>query len=171
MIEITSEYLKQIFDYDNVNGLLIWKTKHSFKIKIGDIAGTVANHRRKQYRHIRINKIRYKSSRLIWLYHKGQWPSYIIDHISGDSLDDRIENLRDVTIEVNNKNIRMRRDNTSGTTGVCWYPPTKKWIAQIVVNYKPIFLGYFPDLSNAINARNEANTKYGFHKNHGTAPS
>jgi len=41
-----------------------------------------------------------------------------IDHINGDSLDNRIENLRIVTNKVNNQNRKMRSNNTTGVTGV-----------------------------------------------------
>ena len=42
--------------------------------------------------------------RMVWLLNTGEWPKKTIDHINGDTLDNRFENLRDCTQEVNNWN-------------------------------------------------------------------
>lgn len=42
--------------------------------------------------------------RLIWKIHTGRDPVGLIDHINGVRYDNRIENLRDVPIHVNNLN-------------------------------------------------------------------
>ena len=36
-------------------------------------------------------------SRIVWKYHYGVEPKGVIDHINGDSTDNRIENLQDIT--------------------------------------------------------------------------
>jgi hypothetical protein len=51
-------------------------------------------------------------SRIIWKMHHGKDPLGYIDHINGDSLDDRIENLRDVVSGENSRN-RGPRDGSS----------------------------------------------------------
>lgn len=42
----------------------------------------------------------------------------LVDHISGDSLDNRRSNLRQATDSQNNRNARLHRDNQSGYKGV-----------------------------------------------------
>jgi hypothetical protein len=58
------------------------------------------------------------SARICWLCKNKSWPKNTIDHINGDSLDNRIENLRDVTQGVNNLNKRLYKNNLSGYRGV-----------------------------------------------------
>ena len=59
------------------------------------------------------------------------------------------------------------RKNTSGTTGVHWCKNANKWNAQIKVDGLSRNLGLFAQIGDAINARREALTRFGFHRNHG----
>lgn len=74
----------------------------------------------KGYRQGRLEGKFYLEHRLIWLYFKGRMPINQIDHINGDRLDNRIENLREVTRECNLLNQKIRKTNTSGVTGVSY---------------------------------------------------
>ena len=44
---------------------------------------------------------------------------------------------------------------------------TKRYAANITVNYRSIFLGNYDTLEEAAAARLEAEKLYGFHENHG----
>lgn len=66
-----------------------------------------------------------------------------VDHINGDRLDNRRCNLRLATHAQNVRNAGMRKDNTSGFKGVCYYPLTKRWTSQINVRGRRKRLGYF----------------------------
>jgi HNH endonuclease len=68
-----------------------------------------------------------------------------VDHINGDTLDNRRRNLRIATRTGNVRNAPLRLDNTSGLKGVRWHPPSRKWCCTIVVNYKHVHLGLFDD--------------------------
>ena len=65
------------------------------------------------------------------------------------------------------KNIRQAINNTSGVTGVVRHSKKDKWVAQITVNQKSIYLGYYDLIEDAIRARSKAEIKYRFHDNHG----
>lgn len=55
---------------------------------------------------------------------------------------------------------RLSSNNTSGKKGVCWSKREKKWQSEIMIKGKSIFLGYYADKQDAINARLEAEEKY-----------
>ena len=83
-----------------------------------------------------------------------------IDHINRDPLDNRRDNLRIVSIQENNMNQGINKNNKSGITGVCWNKNANKWQAKIMYKYKKIHLGYFEKLEDAGKAREEAEMKY-----------
>jgi hypothetical protein len=57
-----------------------------------------------------------------------------VDHINGNSLDNRRDNLRLVTPQQNAMNRGPQINNTSGYKGVSWNKRSKKW--QVSVRYK-----------------------------------
>lgn len=83
-----------------------------------------------------------------------------VDHISGDKLDNRKDNLRTCSHSENMMNCRLRQDNTSGQKGVYWSMRDQVWRAQIAINGKTKGLGSFRDLDDAIAARKEAESTF-----------
>jgi hypothetical protein len=76
----------------------------------------------------------------------------IVDHISGNTLDCRKENLRITNSGGNAKNAKMSKSNTVGLKGVTWYKSTKKYRAQIQCDKKKMSLGYYNTSEEAHNA-------------------
>jgi len=74
-------------------------------------------------------------------------PNQMIDHINGDGMDNRIENLRVCDYSLNNSNARIRKDNTTGCRGV--HVINGKYIARL--QYKGIrySLGTFNSIEDA----------------------
>lgn len=81
-----------------------------------------------------------------------------VDHINGDGLDNRIENLRICTHGQNMSNRKLHKNNTSGYKGVNW--EREKWRATIYKNGKKISLGCFHDILDAAMAYNKAAIKH-----------
>jgi hypothetical protein len=86
------------------------------------------------------------------------------DHVNGNGLDNRRQNLRIVTPSQNLQNARLRRTNKSGSKGVSWDSQTKKWRAWICLNgqsnTKFKSLGRFKTIKEAIKVRQEAEKEH-----------
>lgn len=81
-----------------------------------------------------------------------------IDHINGNGLDNRKENLRICTHAENGRNTKLRKDNTLGYKGIkiCG----NKWSAQIKIGHQYIHLGTFNSINDAVHAYDNAAIKY-----------
>ena len=159
--------LKKHLKYCQDSGEFTWLISKRGVAK-GSKAGTsISNGCGKTYRVIGICRDRYVAHHLAWLYVYGIMPPEQVDHINGNGQDNRIKNLRLVSVGENKKNLRLMGRNTSGFTGVQYHKGTKKWRAVITVDGSHIHLGLFKDKEDAIRSRIDANKKYGFHENHG----
>lgn len=83
-----------------------------------------------------------------------------VDHINGDTLDNRRSNLRLATAMQNSRNRKINSNNSSGLKGVHWHKGHRKWGAKIGVNWKQIGLGYFDTKEAAYAAYCEAALRY-----------
>lgn len=72
-----------------------------------------------------------------------------VDHINGNSLDNRASNLRICSQRENMKNIKKEKK----ICGVRWLVDNQKWAACIVNDYKTIHLGNFNTFEEAVYAR------------------
>lgn len=70
------------------------------------------------------------------------------------------ENCRWADRTTQSRNTRIDKSTASGYKGVNWNKGHKKWHAHIRLNYKPINLGYYEDLDEAIQARKDGEIKY-----------
>ena len=77
-----------------------------------------------------------------------------IDHINGDGLDNRKENLRFCTKSQNQMNKRRQKNAGSKYRGVSWDKQYNKWRALIGWKGKIISLGRFDDIDDAAKAYN-----------------
>lgn len=104
---------------------------------------------------IQYNKKLYniRAHRLAWFLHYGKLPKNVIDHIDGNTSNNKVENLRDVTIQQNHFN----RTTAKGYT---WAKNRNKFVAYINVDCKVKFLGYFDTKEEAKVAYLEAKKKY-----------
>ena len=174
------KWLYECFELDADTGILVWKARpvHHFKapryqkrhhtLYAGKEVGNISS---EGYRVVKVTwngtRLEWKQHRVIWAMHYGQWPTKNIDHIDGNKANNAITNLREVTAQENSKNSRMPKNNTSGHVGVNFNKQSGKWKAYIKVSGKWVYLKTYANIEDAIAARQAAEIKYGFHKNHG----
>lgn len=84
----------------------------------------------------------------------------VVDHINRNKQDNTRHNLRNTNRSMNAYNSKIRKNNTSGKTGVHFRPNEKLWIAEIVKNGKTKYLGCFKEYADAVKVRNDAERKY-----------
>lgn len=84
----------------------------------------------------------------------------VVDHINGDTLDNRKNNLRICLHKENCKNQKIRKNNTSGIKGVYFSTEKRKWYSKIMLEYKTIHLGYFLTKQQALKERVKKEKEY-----------
>ena len=155
--DINLKTLREFFNYKDGN--LIYKKKTSINIKIGDIVGSKD---KLGYYNTKINNKSFKVHRLIWIWHNDIFNGEI-DHKDHNPSNNRIKNLRIVSHKENMKNKKLRKDNTSGTTGVKWNKSKEKWEVYLSKKY----YGAFKEKQKAISKRKEILLDSDYHQNHG----
>lgn len=91
-----------------------------------------------------------------------------VDHINGNTKDNRRCNLRLCTNRENCRNqTTLRKDNTSGFKGVTWHKRNRNWQVSIAAGElksnglrRNIFLGGYPDPVTAAKVYDEAARRY-----------
>ena len=153
---INKEILNELFTYND--GLLYWKKKVSDKVCVGSPVGSIKND---GYLRTKINRIDYSNHRIIFMMHHGYLPK-ILDHIDGNRLNNKIENLRAASPNENLYNSKKSVINTTGKKGVSWIKKRQRYRVAVLVDKKYKFCGYFKDFELACLVSDEARSK--FHK-------
>ena len=141
--DLTAEYVRSLFDYHAESGQLIWKVRRSSKQRVGQVAGCY--YRSTGYLYVGVDYKQYLVHRLIWLHVHGEWPEHVVDHINGVRIDNRIENLRDVTQTGNMRNMRRAHSDNmySGLLGVTYDKRWRCFKARISVDGRSRHIGNF----------------------------
>lgn len=146
--DLTAQRLRELLHYDPETGVFTRRVSTSSNAKAGAVAGSNDG---KGYLRIWIDSCPYLAHRLAWVYVHGVQPTNHIDHIDGNPANNRIENLRDVSIGVNQQNRHTaQKNNKLGILGVKRHG--KKFLAQITVDGKRRSIGTFPSYEQAHSA-------------------
>lgn len=169
-------YLGDLLDYRR-DGALIWRKRAAHWFASANAAaawnarypGTLAlnkigNH---GYRCGTICGVGFLAHRVVWAIHHGYWPDEC-DHIDGVRHHNRIENLRDTDKSGNQRNARLRSDNTSGRVGVYQRSDSGRWGAYIGSTGDLVHLGTFDTRAEAVAARRKAERSLGYSARHGS---
>ena len=99
----SQKYLQENYEYDPSSSTYPLLRRFDAPrgwVKKGYRIGTIkVNEYRGNYQQVtaKVDGELYTLSKLVWKYHMGVEPKGVIDHINGDSTDNRIENLQDIT--------------------------------------------------------------------------
>jgi hypothetical protein len=143
---MNKEILQQFFYYKE--GKLYNKVTRNSRSKKDQESGNINVY---GYRDVMFNHKTYKVHRLIFMMFYGYMPKEI-DHIDGNSSNNRIENLRECSSSQNKYNTKLRIDNKSGIKGVSWSKTNKKWHAYLNCDGKRLNIGFFKNIQEAKNA-------------------
>ncbi len=145
-----NQELTDVLSYNPTTGEFHWTVRRG-KVKAGDRAGTLD---KEGYRILRFKGKAYKAHRTAYFFVHGEWPTDEIDHLNGIKDDNRIDNLRDVSRQVNSENRLGKGIEASGT----------KFRAYIRVAGKLQWLGKFATAAEAtaryVSAKQELHTGF-----------
>lgn len=164
------DYLRKRLRYEPETGKLFWLDYEGMPQRwltrwVGKEAFTAAD--TGGYLHGQVCGKLFRAHRIAWSIYYGEHPKGEIDHINGLTDDNRIENLRVVTIQDNRRNQKKPITNTSGVVGVGWDKSRGLWTSSIKVGGVQKNLGRFCCFGQAVKTRHDAEKVYGFHENHG----
>jgi len=129
--------MKSITDlFEYVDGKLFWRVTRG-RVRAGSEAGVIAKNGR---RYVQVYGKKNLTHRIIWAMHNEELPKFL-DHIDGDPLNNRIENLRPATKSQNAMNRKVRSDSNTGVKGICI--KGKRFGSSIFVNGSSCYLGTF----------------------------
>ena len=156
---MTRDAVMEALEYQD--GQLIWKdyegSGKTWNIRRrGKVAGSNSGH---GYIKLRFKGRSYYIHQLVFLIHHGFIPK-LIDHIDGNSTNNRIENLRAADKSKNGMNRSKPRSNTSGAKGVVWHKGAAKWMVRIIAKQKQIYIGLFTDFEDAVAAVKQAQQEH-----------
>lgn len=172
---LTQEYLKSCLVYGKNTGRFTWLQRpleHFVSVSAcntwngknsGEDAVTLDSN---GYRVIHFDGTTIYAHHAAFIIMTGKKPEEV-DHENGIRSDNRWCNIRSVSRIENTMNRKIRADNSSGVSGVYFREDNKKWKARINHNKKRISLGQFATKEEAVQARLEAEIRYGYHENHG----
>lgn len=151
-----------LFTYEPETGRLLWKVRRPGPRSPGpgEEAGSVIGGR---YRSIQYKRKRHYVHRVIWEMVRGPIPPGLcIDHIDGNGLNNRWENLRVTTLSGNQRNRRVSKNSRTGVPGV--FHHTRGGFSVYCASK---YIGYSKDLSVATAMRKAAEAEHGYHPNNG----
>lgn len=129
------DILKYFIYSESSKSGLIWACDRNNKAFLGDDAGSKHSN---GYYTVTVGKSSYLCHIIVYLIHnKTIKDGYEVDHFDGDTSNNLMSNLREVTPSVNSKNRAKRKDNVSGYIGISYRSGNNPgWRARVTIDGK-----------------------------------
>lgn len=139
------EKFNEFLIYDKRSGKLFWNKeikRHTQLLgkEVGSVFINNGGNKKRKYRRFRLFGKVYFSHRIIWFLNYGYMPN-IIDHIDGNGLNNKLSNLRDVSLSENQKNRYTHRNGR--LFGTTFFKRNNKWMSVKIIGKSRIHLGYY----------------------------
>jgi len=157
--------VRKLLIYKPETGEFLWNQPLGCRYKFGDTAGSI---NAKGYLVVFLDRKQYRCHRLAWLLMTGEDPRELqVDHINGNRLDNRWENLRLATNSQNQLNAKRSIANVSGAKGVRWCVKDRCWFGRVALNGRYVLNRRFQSFEDACaavaKARNVYHGEFGRH--------
>jgi hypothetical protein len=142
---LTQERLRELLHYDPETGVFTRITSY-YKSRIGKVVGTRDT---RGYTVMSLDRKTQLAHRLAWLYVHGYWPAFHIDHINGDTEDNRISNLREAVAKQNQENRKLNKNNKTGYRGVSYREDMGRYLGYVKHHREQIYVGSYATAEEA----------------------
>jgi len=144
----TIEELREYLDYEPETGVLRWKKPCGPRTKAGAIAGYNGQSQPgRHYRRLRFRGCVMLAHRVAFALHHDRWPSPYCDHIDGNGLNNRADNLRECSPSQNQHNRGASCTCKTGVKGV--WPHAKGGFVAHAALFGKKYRKYFRRLEDA----------------------
>ena len=175
MADLSQEYLRSIFDYNQETGELIRKIRprehfscdRTFNLYNQKYAGTTVYAKNDRgYLIAVVDNVIHRAHRIVWIICNGSIDGLVIDHINGIVDDNRLCNLRACSNATNLKN--MTSKNKDLPMGVYFDKSRGNYKASIGLGEKgKTKYRRFKTIEEAVEWRNQMLSELGYHELHG----
>lgn len=123
--------ISDIFYYDETSpSCLRWNISPSKLIQIGSVAGTINSSGDIERYRVMYKGSFYQVARVIFkIFNPSMDEELYVDHYDGNTLNNRIGNLRLTDVKGNGQNRKKNYNNLSGVTGVYFHTKSNSWRA------------------------------------------
>lgn len=156
---LSMDEIERLFIVDVAAGQVFWRNVAKEHARLNGREAGCKRYSGKPYWVVKVNKRAYRRAQIILAASTGRWPADCVDHINGNSLDDRACNLRHATAQQNAMNHKKRAKAEATPMGVR-ATASGKFDARISFQKVPRHLGVFPTVEQAHAAYIAARKEY-----------
>lgn len=139
LINARQPFKEKIIDKETIKANLIYDPTSPTCLRwISRRQGLQAGGKNDKYYDVRVCDINYKAHRVVMVLHDVDITGLVVDHIDGNCFNNRFENLRVVTQEVNSQNRKPSLGRKSGVTRVKNTDGSYRWVAFWNIDSKQV---------------------------------